>query len=110
MNYAVLKFENNKVDIINEPVDIDGWRYDQILTSEFFGLSNARGLYGNLLGKRRDLLAKKNLTSKERKELETITEQLTQFPSGENSQQIEEQKIIDQIISDFKKTGKVIKI
>lgn len=110
INYAVLKFKNDSVDIINEPVDIDGWRYDQILTSEFFGLKTARGLYGDLLDKRRVLVNKKNLTAKERKELDIITQQLSQFPSGENPKQIEEQKIIDQIISDFKKTGKVIKI
>jgi len=110
INYAILKFKDNSVCIINEPVDIDGWRYDQILTSEFFGLKTARGLYGNLLDRRRVLISKKNLPAKERKELETITEQLSQFPSGENPKQIEEQKIIDQIISDFKKTGKVIKI
>lgn len=110
INYAVLRFEHNSVILINEPVDIDGWRYDQILTSEFFGLKTARGLYGNLLDKRSLLIAKKKLTSKDRKELETIDLQLSQFPSGENKKQIEEQKIIDQIISDFKKTGKVIKI
>ena len=110
INYAVLKFSSNSVNIINEPVDIDGWRYDQILTSEFFGLKTARGLYGDLLEKRRNLIIKQKLTLKERKEHELITEQLAQFPSGENPEQIKEQKMIDDIISDFKKTGKVIKI
>lgn len=110
INYAVLKFSGDSVNIINEPVDIDGWRYDQILTSEFFGLKTARGLYGDLLEKRRNLIVKEKLTLKERKELESITEQLAQFPSGENPEQIKEQKMIDEIISDFKKTGKVIKI
>lgn len=110
INYAVLKFARNCVDIINEPVDIDGWRFDQILTSEFFGLKSARGLYGNLLEKRSTLIAKKNLTNKDKKELQVITEQLSQFPSGENPEQIEERKIIREIISEFKKNGKVIKI
>lgn len=110
INFAVLEFKDGSVDIINEPVDIDGWRYDQILTSQFFGLKTARGLYGNLLDKRSTLIAKKKLTPNDRKELETIDLQLSQFPSGENQKQIEEQKIIDQIISDFKKTDKVIKI
>ena len=35
-NFAVLKFEDGSVHVVNDPVDIDGWRVDQILTSEFF--------------------------------------------------------------------------
>lgn len=112
-NFAVLKFnaDINSVEIINEPIGVDGWRIDQILTSEFFGLKSSRGPeYDKLLTRRRELIAKKTLTPQERKEVEVITEKLSQYPSGDSSEEIEDRKIVRQIIADFKKTGKVIKI
>jgi predicted ATP-binding protein involved in virulence len=110
-NFAILKSGEDGVEIINEPVDVDGWRVDQILTSEYFGLRSARGIeYANLLEKRSKLIAKDKLSAKEKNELQRITTELSAYPSGENSAEIEERKVIRQIISDYKKTGKVITI
>ena len=43
------------------------------------------------------------MTAKEKKELKTITEKLSQYPSGDTAEEVEDKKIIRQIISDFKK-------
>jgi hypothetical protein len=110
-NFAVLKFEDGSVHVINEPVDVDGWRVDQILTSEFFGMQSARGPeYAKLFRRRTELIGKGKLTASERKELSTITMRMSDFPTTDDPEEIEERKIIKQIISDHKASGKVIKI
>ena len=96
---------------MNEPVGVDGWRVDQILTSDYFDLNSTRGPeYDKLLKKRSILIAKKSLRPKERKELENITEELSQYPSGESPAEMEDKKLIREKIAEFKKSGKVIKI
>jgi len=112
-NFAVLKFNDDteNVGIMNEPVGVDGWRVDQILTSDYFGLNSTRGPeYDKLLKKRSILIAKKSLKPEERKELENITEELSQYPSGETPAEMEDKKLIREKIADFKKSGKFIKI
>jgi predicted ATP-binding protein involved in virulence len=111
-NFAVLQFnlDDESVKVINDTIGVDGWRIDQILTSDFFGLKSTRGAEYEELLKRRTFLISKTLSSKERKELEIITEKLSQYPSGDTAEEVEDKKIIRQIISDFKKSGKVIKI
>lgn len=110
-NYAVLQFCEDSVNIINEPTDIDGWSVDQILTSEYFNIESARGAeYKKLLARRSKLIALKNPTVKQKTELKSITDKLAVFPSGESPEAIEERKIIKQIISDYKKTGQVLKV
>lgn len=112
-NYAVLQFVNDSdsVNIINEPKDIDGWSVDQILTSEYFNLQSARGIeYSKLLEARSKLIAKEKLSQNDKKDLKQLNEKLADFPSGDNPEEIEDRKIIRQIISDYKKTGKVVQI
>jgi predicted ATP-binding protein involved in virulence len=40
-NVAVLRRVNDHVEIVNDPEEVRGWRVDQILTSDLFGLSSA---------------------------------------------------------------------
>jgi predicted ATP-binding protein involved in virulence len=40
-NIALLKRNGDHVEIINNPEEIRGWRIDQILTSDLFGLESA---------------------------------------------------------------------
>lgn len=110
-NYAVLQFSDDSVKIINEPTDIDGWSVDQILTSEYFNIESARGAeYKKLLARRSRLIALENPSQKQKTELENLNDKLSKFPSGANPEAIEERKMIKQIISDYKKTGQVIKV
>lgn len=110
-NYAILKFTENGVEIINEPISVDGWRVDQILTSDFFGLKSSRGIeYQKLLERRGNLINIKTLSSQQKKELKEVTDRLSQFPSGDNPKEIEDREVISKIISEYRNTGKVIKI
>ena len=110
-NYAVLKFVDDSVIIVNDPKSIDGWRVDQILTSEFFGLKTARGLeYEELLNKRQKLIRKKKLQKNEKSELEEVTRALANYPVGENEVEIENRKIISRVIEEIKAKKTVIEL
>lgn len=110
-NYAVLQQCENGVQILNEPKGIDGWRVDQILTSEFFGLKSSRGLeYENLYDNRERLIKKNKLTRKEEEDLIKITKRLSELPSGETPEEIESRKLISDIVSKIKKDKITIKL
>lgn len=103
-NLAVLKFRDAGVIIENEPEGIDGWRVDQILTSELFGLYSARGLmYDSLLQHREKLLNKKRPTAKDKADLAETNNKLINYPTGENPEEIENRKFISDIVSRIKK-------
>jgi predicted ATP-binding protein involved in virulence len=110
-NYIVLKYNAEGVLVENNPERIDGWRIDQILTSEFFGLQSARGLkYEQLLDRRQALLGKKRLKVAEKKELQDIEKRLTKLPAGETPKEIENRKFISEVVEKIKKTNVRIKI
>jgi len=110
-NYAVLKQHENGVAILNDPKGIDGWRVDQILTSEMFGLASSRGIrYEELYSKREKLISKKKLRKNEESELKTINEQLSKLPSGETPEEIENRELISNIASNIRKSNKKIKL
>jgi hypothetical protein len=84
-NIAVLKREGDHVVIDNHPETIRGWRVDQVLTSDLFGLETARPPEEEkLLLRRKEILAKSRLTKADRKTLEEINDQLGPIPSGES--------------------------
>ncbi|RYE20801.1 MAG: hypothetical protein EOP45_10485 [Sphingobacteriaceae bacterium] len=102
-NYAVLKFQDENVHINNEPEGIDGWRIDQILTSDLFGLKSARGTaYNKLVAQREALLIKPKLTKQEKADLTTLTEKLTELPTGENRVEMNDRKLISDLIQQIK--------
>jgi len=104
LNYAVLKQYENGVKIINEPKETDGWRVDQILTSDIFGLVSSRGIkYEELYARREELVKKRKLALKEKDELAQINKQLSELPSGESVDEIDNRKLISQIVADIKK-------
>lgn len=84
-NLALLRREGDHVVIENHPETIRGWRIDQVLTSDLFGLPTARPPGEEKLMLRRDqLLAKSRLTAVDRRKLEEINEQIGPVPSGES--------------------------
>ena len=96
-NYAVLQFDEEQgcVTINNEPTGIDGWRVDQILTSELFGLKSARGeQYDNLVAQREQLLSIKRPTKADREKLASVTKQLTDLPTGESPSEMDDRREI----------------
>lgn len=95
-NYAVLQFDpDTGVKIINEPKGVDGWRVDQILTSEFFNLKSSRGPeYDKIFKLREDLVRKNKLTKTEKENLKELTIRLSRFPTGESPEELENREII----------------
>jgi hypothetical protein len=87
-NIALLKREGDHVVIENHPETIPGWRIDQVLTSDLFGLETARppGME-KLILKRKELLARPRLTKADQKKLEKLDDQLGQIPQGESFEQ-----------------------
>ena len=99
-NYAVLKFTDEGVAIENEPAGIDGWRVDQILTSELFGLESARGTdYDKLMERRKKLLAVKKRSAAEEAELESITLELAELPAGETPAEMNDRKLLANLVA-----------
>jgi AAA15 family ATPase/GTPase len=99
-NYAVLKHEEDGVKVENNPKGIDGWRVDQILTSDFFGLQSARGIkYEELYNEREKLVNAKRLTQKQKERLAAINKELNELPSGESPKEIENRKLITEIVA-----------
>jgi predicted ATP-binding protein involved in virulence len=87
-NIALLKREGDHVVIENHPETIRGWRIDQVLTSELFGLETARPPdMEKLILKRKELLTKPRLTKADKKKLEEFDDQLGQIPQGESFEQ-----------------------
>jgi predicted ATP-binding protein involved in virulence len=110
-NYAILKFVDGSVAVINEPKAVDGWRVDQILTSEFFGLKTARGLeYEEMLNERQLLLRKRKLKKEERQKLDELTEKLSKYPTGESDEEIENRKVISDVVEKLKQQKVAIEI
>jgi hypothetical protein len=84
-NLALLKREGDHVVIENDPETIRGWRVDQILTSDLFGLPTARPPdEEKLLLRRKELLSKARLAKADRKELGEINDRLGPIPPGES--------------------------
>jgi predicted ATP-binding protein involved in virulence len=94
-NIVVIKRVDGEVQILNNPIDIEGWRIDQIVTSDLFGLANSRSKEVEEKAKRRRELLEKgreNLSAEETVELKSLGEELDTYPSNPNP---ENQKLLD---------------
>lgn len=94
-NIAVLRREGDHVVIDNDVEAIRGWRIDQILTSDLFGLKSARPpQLDSLLAERKKILAKGKLTKKDKEKLRQLEEKIGPLPAGETPEDIEAMDII----------------
>lgn len=78
-NIVLLRREGDSVKIYNsmDKEVIRGWRVDQILTSDLFGLDSARPpKYDKALERKQNIIKKKRLTASDKKELENISKEL----------------------------------
>ena len=78
-NLVLLKREGDGVKIYNdmEKEAIEGWRIDQVLASDLFGLESTRPpAYDKHLKRQKELLSKKKLTAKDESELVGIGKEL----------------------------------
>lgn len=92
-NIVVLKLENNEVHIINNRDLIKGWRVDQILTSDLFGLTSARSSeVEERVNERRRILDKKKKTKDDLQELKELDDTLSKLPTLES---MEDENMMD---------------
>jgi predicted ATP-binding protein involved in virulence len=76
-NLAVVRRDQDTVEIINDPYVVQTWRLDQVITSDLFGLETEWSPYiDKLFEEQRSLVAKDNRTNAEDERLEQIRLQL----------------------------------
>jgi predicted ATP-binding protein involved in virulence len=95
------------VTIHNDPEAVRGWRVDQILTSDLFGLESARPpAQTQALERRRQLLRNDHRSEAEEAELERLERQIEQMPQGENAEDIEAWELVHRFAEQLR-SGKV---
>ena len=96
--YAVLRREGDHVVIDNDPQAIRGWRVDQVLTSDLFGLKTARPpQIEKALEERRKILSKARLTKKDKERVATLEAEIGELPTEETREGREAMDIIGRI-------------
>jgi hypothetical protein len=94
-NLAVIHARDGEATIVSEPAVIKSWRLDQILTSELFGLPNARAPEIETKMRRRvELGQKRTLTRAERAELKELDRFAHDLPTAETAEDQSAMKII----------------
>ncbi len=99
-NVILLRRDGNQTKVYANPVDVRGWRVDQILTSVFFNLETARSLdTEKKLVRQVTLLNKEKLTVKQRRELDDLTLELEGQPMGSVGGEAEEAEILRELMA-----------
>lgn len=94
-NIVVLKREGDSVIIQQQHQAVQGWRIDQLLTSDLFDLKSARSPhYETLLEQRRQILSKPELSANDQARLETLKAEIGDLPTAETAQDIQAMDII----------------
>jgi hypothetical protein len=89
-NVAVLRRVGDHVEILNDPEEVRGWRVDQILTSDLFGLHSARPVeVERLLERQQELVLLDAPTDAQRAELAAIDAKLAELVPGETARERE---------------------
>jgi hypothetical protein len=105
-NVVLLRREGDHVVIDNDVKDIHGWRVDQILTSDLFGLESARPpQLEPLLAERTKILSKSKLTKKDKARLEEIEAEIGALPTGETPEDMEAMDVIRRAAKHLKAQG-----
>ncbi|MDD2724311.1 MAG: ATP-binding protein [Methylovulum sp.] len=94
-NIVVLKREGDSVTIHQQEKDVQGWRIDQLLTSDLFDLGSARSpFYENKLAQRRQILSKPELTDEDQAQLKVLEAEIGDLPTAETPEDIAAMDII----------------
>lgn len=98
---VVLRRDGSKVVADTDLASVQGWRADQVLTSDLFGLETTRDPgTEKALNRRRGLLAKKKRTAREQAELEALGQELTVKlpPSGDTAEERTAQQLSSEVL------------
>lgn len=88
-NIILLERFTDSVSVKQNPIDIQNWRTDQVLTSDLFGLSSARSKETERLQKeRRNILSKGKLEESDKGRLLDIEKQLGYISYGETEEEM----------------------
>jgi energy-coupling factor transporter ATP-binding protein EcfA2 len=94
-NVAVLRRVGDHVEILNDPEEVRGWRVDQILTSDLFGLPSARPVeVERLLERQQELVLLDAPTDSQRADLAAVDAKLAELTPGETAQDRETWAIV----------------
>ena len=94
-NVVLLRREGDHVVIDNDIQAIKGWRIDQVLTSDLFGLDSARPpQFDEALQERTRLLSKARLHAKDKVRLRELEAEIGALPTGETTQDMDAMDII----------------
>jgi len=105
-NVAVLRRNGDHVEILNDPEEIRGWRVDQILTSDLFGLDSARPMdVERDLERHRELVLLDEPTAAEQEELRELDAKLAKLPPGEVARDREAWSLAYELASKLRDTG-----
>lgn len=90
-NLAVLVRDGDAVRIENDPEVVEGWRVDQLLTSDLFGLTSARPpAVAELLDERTQLVGQGRLTGPQKRRLAELDAVLGELPTAASVQDEQE--------------------
>jgi energy-coupling factor transporter ATP-binding protein EcfA2 len=103
-NIVVLRREGDHVVIDNDVETVRGWRVDQVLTSDLFGLKTARPPeYDALIAEHNTLLSKQTLDPQDRAALKQLEAQVGELPAGETPEDLEAMQIIREAAAKLRK-------
>ncbi len=106
-NIAVCRWEGDHVVIDNDVEAIQGWRIDQVLTSDLFGLESARPpQLDKKLAERKEILTKAKLTKKDEKRLKSLEQEIGPLPIGETTEQAKTISLLQETLEVLKKQEK----
>lgn len=96
-NIVLLRRKGDHVVIDNDVESVKGWRVDQVLTSDLFGLESARPpQMDSALQERTKILGKSRLTETDKERLKTLEVEIGELPTGETPSDMEAMDIIRQ--------------
>lgn len=105
-NIAVCRWEGDHVVIDNDVRAIQGWRIDQVLTSDLFGLESARPpQLEKQLAERKELLTKARLTKRDKTRLGELETEIGPLPIGETAEQSQTISLLEETLDVLKKHG-----
>lgn len=105
-NVAVLRRVDDHVEILNDPEEVRGWRVDQILTSDLFGLRSARPVeVENLLERQQELVLVDSPTEAQQAELAEVDEKLAGLVPGETAQDRETWAVVRRLANRLASDG-----
>ncbi|HEX7242929.1 MAG TPA: AAA family ATPase [Longimicrobiaceae bacterium] len=105
-NIVLLRREGDHVVIDNDVEAIRGWRIDQVLTSDLFGLETARPPeLDEAMLERNRILGKSRLTKTDERRLRELDAEIGHLPTGETPEDMEAMDVIRRAAEVLKREG-----